>query len=38
MNTSRYKMNNRHIDEYVKLVEPSEPKKDFHDRLMIYTM
>lgn len=31
-------MNMKHIDEYVKLVAPSEPKEDFHDRLMIYTM
>lgn len=38
MNTSRYKMNRRHINEYIKRMEPSEPKQDFDDRLAIYTM
>ncbi|KAM0280147.1 hypothetical protein ACHAQH_004219 [Verticillium albo-atrum] len=38
MNTSRYNMNSRHIDEYINLMKPSEPREDFHARLRIYTM
>jgi hypothetical protein len=38
LNTSRYNMGRGHIGEYIKRVQPSEPKEDFEDRLAIYTM